>query len=61
MKAKLRIKILQEATKAKNIKLVSNDISKSEAYKLRKDREAINNKIMFYKMINRIIERSGNK
>ena len=51
MKAKLRIKIMQEQDKAKNIRLVSNDITKSESYKLRHARDIINKKIEFYKKI----------
>lgn len=58
MKANLRIKLLQEATKAKNIRLVAKDISKSEAYKLRRDRNRLDDKIKFYKNLSKELEKS---
>ena len=58
MKAKFRIKILQEETKAKNIRLVSNDITKSDSYKLRHARDVINNRIEFYKKVCEVLERN---
>ena len=61
MKAKLRIKIMQEQDKAKNIRLVSNDITKSESYKLRHARDIINKKIEFYKKISETIEGDKNE
>lgn len=61
MKAKLRIKIMQEKDKAKNIRLVAKDISKSEAYKLRHARDIINKKIEFYKKISETIEGDKNE
>lgn len=57
MKAKLRIKIMQEAAKAKNISLVSNDITKSESFKLRYARKKLNDKIEFYKMLSKELEK----
>lgn len=59
MKAKLRIKIMQEKDKAKYITLFDKDITKSESYKLRHARDLINKKIEFYKIISEKLEKGG--
>lgn len=60
MKARLRIKIMQEETKAKNIRCTSLDMNKIESYKLRKARKNIDNKIKFYKLLSNELEKRSN-
>ena len=57
MKAKLRIKIMQEETKAKNLRCTSLDMNKSECYKLRNARKNLDDKIKFYKLLSKELER----
>ena len=57
MKAKFRIKILQEVTKAKGITLVDRDLTKKDSYRLRTARDSINNKINFYKGVLETMEK----